>query len=166
MVWKHCSSRMLLLFQGIRYFAAVSTHRSFCRYFQVFRHFVDILKQTTFCIWTWLSPAWTVELISMTKHRTTMLSQLVSTCENFLRTSQIMAWGTNMHPFVSPKFHPRLMNGAMLVLAPPCSLFVPACSSVHRRTVANPEGNQAVLKVRLAQRIWRNMDSWIIGKVD
>ena len=71
-----------------------------------------------------------------------------------------------MHPFVSPKFHPRLMNGAMLVLAPPCSLFVRACSSVHRRTVANPEGNQAVLKVRLAQRIWRNMDSWIIGKVD
>ena len=51
LVWKHCSSRMLLLFLGIRYFAAVSTSRSFCRYFQVFWHFVVILKQTKLCIW-------------------------------------------------------------------------------------------------------------------
>ena len=64
-------------------------------------------------------------------------------------------------PFVSTTLQPRLKNGGMLTCAPPCSLFVPACSSVHRRTFANPEGNQAILKVRLAQRIWKNMDSWI-----
>lgn len=50
----------------------------------------------------------------------------------------------------------RLLDGGILVCAPPCSLFSGACASVHRRTKRNPFGNRKNFKVRLAERIWRN----------
>ena len=52
---------------------------------------------------------------------------------------------------------PRLRTNGILVCAPPCSLMVAACQSVHQRTLANPEGNQKNFKVRLSRRIWLNM---------
>ena len=51
----------------------------------------------------------------------------------------------------------RAKEDALLMCAPPCSLFVGACASVHRRTWRNPYGNIQVFKVRLANRIWANM---------
>lgn len=51
----------------------------------------------------------------------------------------------------------RLHDNALVTLAPPCSLMGPACSSVHKRTAARPQGDLTVWKVRLAQRIFANM---------
>ena len=51
---------------------------------------------------------------------------------------------------------PRLTNSALVVAAPPCSLYGPACASVHRRSASNPMGDLKVFKVRLARRIWLN----------
>lgn len=50
----------------------------------------------------------------------------------------------------------RLKEGALIAAQPPCSLMGPACSSVHRRTSANPAGDRTRFKVRLAERIWRS----------
>lgn len=50
----------------------------------------------------------------------------------------------------------RLHHGALVMLAPPCSLMGPACAAIHGRNYQNPCGNQDVYKVRLSQRIWRN----------
>ncbi len=55
------------------------------------------------------------------------------------------------------KFQPRMIEGGLVVCAPPCSLYSAACQSVHQRTPTNPGGNLAVYKVRLAHRIWANM---------
>ena len=55
----------------------------------------------------------------------------------------------------------RLRDQALIMAAPPCSLYGPACSSVHKRTADRPEGDQRVFKVRLAHRIWANMVAWI-----
>lgn len=60
---------------------------------------------------------------------------------------------------------PRLKNQGIIICAPPCSLFSPACASVHRRTFENPEGDQKVWKVRLAQRIWENMATGIFSNL-
>ena len=51
----------------------------------------------------------------------------------------------------------RLCNDAWIILAPPCSLMGPACSSIHQRSLEHPEGDLGRYKVRLAQRIWSNM---------
>ena len=51
---------------------------------------------------------------------------------------------------------PRLTNSALVVAAPPCSLYGPACASVHRRSASNPMADLKVFKVRLARRIWLN----------
>ena len=73
MTWKHRSSRMLWLFQETGYFTARSTHRSFCRYFHVFWHFVGTFFHTKWIkimyvdkvisesMWIWVSPVWTLE---------------------------------------------------------------------------------------------------------
>ena len=53
-------------------------------------------------------------------------------------------------------FHLRLRDGGLVAAAPPCSLFVPACASVHKRSIARPRGDQRNFKVRLAGRIWTN----------
>ena len=50
----------------------------------------------------------------------------------------------------------RLVHDALCVCAPPCSLFGPACTSVHRRHILGPAGDESVYKVRLSNRIWRN----------
>lgn len=50
----------------------------------------------------------------------------------------------------------RLLPGALVAAGPPCSLFVAACQSIHRRSMCNPWGNTANQKVRLANRIWKN----------
>ena len=57
---------------------------------------------------------------------------------------------------------PRLRADALLMLCPPCSLYSPACQSVHQRTEANPLGNLKNFKVRLALRIWSNMATRMI----
>lgn len=44
----------------------------------------------------------------------------------------------------------------MALAAPPCSLYGPACSSVHKRSRTNVRGDLANFKVRLARRIWTN----------
>lgn len=53
--------------------------------------------------------------------------------------------------------HLRLLDDAMIVAAPPCSLMSSASQSVHRRSRRNPAGNGANAKVRLSNRIWANM---------
>ena len=58
-----------------------------------------------------------------------------------------------------PLMNLRLCDGGLLVCAPPCSLFGAASSSVHKRSVANPAGDQTRFKVRLAQRIWKSFVS-------
>ena len=60
------------------------------------------------------------------------------------------------------KFEPRMIEGGLVVAAPPCSLYSAVCQSVHQRTKANPAGNVAVYKVRLAHRIWANMAPGLI----
>lgn len=50
----------------------------------------------------------------------------------------------------------RLKEGALLVAGPPCSLFVNACVSVHKRSDEHLLGDESVFKVRLANRIWLN----------
>lgn len=50
----------------------------------------------------------------------------------------------------------RLKSQALIVAAPPCSMFGPASSSQHCRTWDNPLGNQKWFSVRLANRIWTN----------
>ena len=50
----------------------------------------------------------------------------------------------------------RLKNEGIVVAGPPCSMYSPCCSSVHRRTKQNPAGNLRNLKVRIAQRVWMN----------
>ena len=51
----------------------------------------------------------------------------------------------------------RLHDNALVTLAPPCSLMGPACSSVHKRKAACPQGDLNVWKVRLSNRIFANM---------
>lgn len=48
------------------------------------------------------------------------------------------------------------MASGCIVAAPPCSLYGPCCSSVHKRTKQNVLGNLKNFKVRLARRIWVN----------
>ena len=54
----------------------------------------------------------------------------------------------------------RLADNGLVVAAPPCSLYGPACQSVHQRCVQNPGGNWQVFKVRLAWRIWTSFVPW------
>lgn len=54
----------------------------------------------------------------------------------------------------------RLVEYGPIAAAPPCSMYVAACSSVHRRSVKAPWGNLKNYKVRLAARIWRNTEPW------
>ena len=58
------------------------------------------------------------------------------------------------HPGCTYKI--RLFPSSLVVSAPPCSLYGPACSSVHKRTAENPLGDLSNFKVRLAKRIWLN----------
>lgn len=50
----------------------------------------------------------------------------------------------------------RILEGGLIAAAPPCSLMVAACASVHMRSWLRPQGFTGVFKVRLANRIWRN----------
>ena len=50
----------------------------------------------------------------------------------------------------------RLVPGGAVVAGPPCSLFVGACQSIHRRTRSCPLGDTRNLKVRLSNLIWDN----------
>ena len=50
----------------------------------------------------------------------------------------------------------RLVDNGLVAAAPPCSLYGPACASVHKRSVDRPEGDLKRFKVRLARRIWYN----------
>ena len=50
----------------------------------------------------------------------------------------------------------RLTDEGLIVAAPPCSMFGPACSSVHRRSLSAPQGDLRNFKVRLSNRIWMN----------
>lgn len=59
---------------------------------------------------------------------------------------------------------PRLVDNALILATPPCSLHSAACQSVHGRTALHPEGNQANFKVRLSQRIWLNYASLICAQ--
>lgn len=54
---------------------------------------------------------------------------------------------------------PRLRDDGFICAAPPCSLFGPACASVHKRNWHNVEGDKKVFKVRLANRVWKNFVS-------
>ena len=51
---------------------------------------------------------------------------------------------------------PRLQDDGLLMCGPPCSMFGPASSSIHRRSVDMPEGDLSRWKVRLSNRIWGN----------
>lgn len=55
----------------------------------------------------------------------------------------------------------RLHSHAAVICAPPCSLFSPACASVHQRNWFRPEGNPTVFLVRLAQQILHNFVLWL-----
>lgn len=48
---------------------------------------------------------------------------------------------------------PRLLHGALVVLGPPCSLFVFFSSSLHLRWRHNVRGNVGAFSVRMANRI-------------
>ena len=54
----------------------------------------------------------------------------------------------------------RLVQRGLVVSAPPCSLYGPCCSSIHRRSTANPYGDMSNYKVRLARLIWSNFVPW------
>ena len=62
----------------------------------------------------------------------------------------------------------RLFEKAAIICAPPCSLFSPACSSLHMRSFWRPEGNPTVFLVRLSQRILHNfvpcqfLEVWVL----
>ena len=56
----------------------------------------------------------------------------------------------------------RLVDQGAIIAGPPCSLFVSACASVHKRSFQNLPGNLEVYKVRLANRIWLNFASGCI----
>ncbi|CAK9026387.1 unnamed protein product, partial [Durusdinium trenchii] len=49
-----------------------------------------------------------------------------------------------------------LVEGGIRIAGPPCSLFVAASQSVHRRSVSNLNGNLQNAKVRCSNRIWTN----------
>ncbi|CAK8996437.1 unnamed protein product [Durusdinium trenchii] len=49
-----------------------------------------------------------------------------------------------------------LKEGGAIIAGPPCSLFVNACVSLHRRASWRLRGDESVWKVRLANRIWKN----------
>ena len=50
----------------------------------------------------------------------------------------------------------RLLPGALIVLGPPCSLFVWMSSSVHCRSELRPMGDESRFVVRMANAISRN----------
>lgn len=50
----------------------------------------------------------------------------------------------------------QLFSDGVALAAPPCSLYGPACSSVHKRSRTNVRGDLSNFKVRLARRIWNN----------
>lgn len=54
------------------------------------------------------------------------------------------------------KMAAQLHAQAALICAPPCSLFSPACASVHKRNWFRPEGDTTVFLVRLSQQILSN----------
>ena len=56
-----------------------------------------------------------------------------------------------------------MKDDGLMMACPPCSLFGPACSSVHRRCWDNPYGNTKVFKVRLANRIFMSFVPWMPG---
>lgn len=51
----------------------------------------------------------------------------------------------------------RVVPFGLIFLGPPCSLFVAASSSVHRRQPWRLEGDTSRFCVRLANQVWRNM---------
>ena len=57
----------------------------------------------------------------------------------------------------------RLFPDGIALSAPPCSLYGPACASVHKRSFANVRGDLGNFKVRLARTIWCNFVSWLHG---
>ena len=54
----------------------------------------------------------------------------------------------------------RIVPGGALIAGPPCSIFVNACVSLHKRSRGRPEGDQRVYLVRLSNLIWRNFVFW------
>jgi len=56
----------------------------------------------------------------------------------------------------------RLIDTGMMMVSPPCSLFVAASASVHCRSVSQPEGAQSNFKVRMSQRIWLNTVAFLM----
>ena len=54
------------------------------------------------------------------------------------------------------------MDDGVIIAAPPCSLYGPACSSAHKRSPENVRGDMQNFKVRLAHRIWTNFVPWQI----
>lgn len=59
----------------------------------------------------------------------------------------------------------RLVPAGVLIAGPPCSIFVNACVSMHKRCETQPEGDLNVYLVRLANRIWLNFVLWKNGSV-
>ncbi|CAJ1354572.1 unnamed protein product [Effrenium voratum] len=56
----------------------------------------------------------------------------------------------------------KLVDQGAIIAGPPCSLFVSACASVHKRSFQNLPGNLEVYKVRLANRIWLNFACFLL----
>ncbi|CAK9055567.1 WD_REPEATS_REGION domain-containing protein [Durusdinium trenchii] len=50
-----------------------------------------------------------------------------------------------------------LVQFGIIVAGPPCSLFVAACASVHRRRADQVLGDQSRMSVRLGNQIWINV---------
>ena len=76
----------------------------------------------------------------------TSLHRFCSFCSLSLRFSVMFGAVCVASPLA---FHLRLHDGGLVAAAPPCSLFVPACASVHKRSIARPRGDQRNFKVRL-----------------
>ena len=67
-----------------------------------------------------------------------------------------------LHTFPYRLSHLRLRDDGLIVAAPPCSLYGPACASVHKRSALNPAGDLSNFKVRLARVIHNNFVPWQI----
>ena len=55
----------------------------------------------------------------------------------------------------------RLVHGGILICGPPCSVFVAASQSVHRRSMSKPQGDTRLACVRLSNIIWSNFAPWL-----
>lgn len=59
----------------------------------------------------------------------------------------------------------RLVPRALVVLGPPCSLFIWLSSSVHRRSLYRPDGDTSRLAVRLSNAISRNTVASLAARI-